>query len=279
MENKGLKAFFSIIFIILIVYVISNRVKYNYADEKLLKGINAEKIKKINIKSKVEISLEKDGENWLINGKLKAQKEKIKLLLDSLVNCKITPPITENQSKSYIFDISSNSPNIEIADEKNKISFLVGKNSMDFNSCYIKYVDLNAIYEAQGFVNYFIWKDINEIADKKIFSDEKINYMKIVYGNKEIEFTKNGEQWEKRGLVTKNDINKTINSFLNLVADKVKQSNQKEYKYKITLETSSGFRYSVFANIEKAKAEFKGDYNYSYIVEKNNFSDFLNLLR
>jgi len=206
-NKKNITLFLVLIILTLIAY--AYKVPYQEWQKKVKKPINflwkidLDKIDKIEINKNEQVSiLEKQMENkWKIadTKDFYVKKQDLINLLDALKKAQESDfkTVSINLEKKSEFKTNQQGTEIKlIQDDQEKISFIVGKMTPDYQGSYLAIKDKNETYSVA--VNFFSIFNKSDWRDKTILSldKDKINKLRFQYPNHGFILEKNEENWK-----------------------------------------------------------------------------------
>lgn len=132
------------------------------------------------------VTLERSGDQWLVNGKFQADKSRISLLLESIAKIQVRNIVPESAINTVIRDLASKSVKIEIYHKKKKIkAYFVGDETADALGTYMvldKKHKIPFVMYIPGFEGYLTPRYFADEADWKskiVFNYDPLNIKSV----------------------------------------------------------------------------------------------------
>lgn len=186
-RNIYLIAVFVILFAITLFMILptEDRIASYTLDESLF-TIDSGKVNKISIrKFQSNITFEKIGAEWKLTQPVnyKADQEAVFSLLSSASKLKIGSLISANPEKQTLFQVDTiTGTELKFQDLKGNVAALiVGKMGPSYLDSYIRSVNSNDVYLAEGLSSWIINKEVRDWRDKTIYQTNKDSLKQLIF--------------------------------------------------------------------------------------------------
>ncbi|MDI6804295.1 MAG: DUF4340 domain-containing protein [Bacteroidota bacterium] len=158
----------------------------SYSLDNSIFSIDSAKTNKISIrKLQSNITFEKIEPEWNLTEPInyKADQEAVYSLLAGASKLKISSLISSNPEKQTLFQVDTiTGIELKFQDFKgNGVALIVGKMGPSYLDSYIRAINSNDVYLAEGLNSWMINKEINDWRDKTIFQTDKNSITKVQY--------------------------------------------------------------------------------------------------
>lgn len=142
------------------------------------------------------ISLQNIGGKWLVvkseptELRYPADESAVKNLLSSLQKLKVTSLVSSNPDRQHLFQVDSTGTLLSFADRGGKtIAFYVGKMGPSFSETYVRPVNSNDVYIAEGITSWEVNKDAKDWRDKVIVKVTRDSVRQLTFRYPKEQFT------------------------------------------------------------------------------------------
>lgn len=160
---------------------------YSLADVRL--GMDSSSVQSISItRNNSTFSLQNIGGKWYVvksepaEWRYPADEASVKSLLGSIQKLKITSLISSNPDRQHLFQVDSTGTLLAYADRSGRsISLYVGKMGPSFTETYVRPVNSNDVYLAEGLTTWEVNKDLKDWRDKVILKVARDSVRQITF--------------------------------------------------------------------------------------------------
>ncbi len=215
-SNKSLLIVFVALIIIAAIYIIIESNKGERTFKTDIVSIDTLKVTAISIYPRAtnhrELRLFKEGKNWKVkldnNMTANVPENKIKSLLDMLVQVKPTRVAAQDKSKWAEFKVDTAGTRVKVFEgNDNTLDLIVGKFSFQQPRQMNTFVRLNGedeVYETEGFLDMALNQKPDYFRNNTLVNDDPVNWKKLTftYPDSSFELVKNENQWTVNGSKT-----------------------------------------------------------------------------
>lgn len=266
-SSRSLIIIFGALIIVAAIYMLIESSKGERTFKSDIVNIDSAKVTAISIYPRAtrhkEVRLFKEGgNNWRVkldnNKTASVPENKIKSLLDMLVQVKPDRVAAHDQSKWSEFKVDTAGTRVKVFEgNNNTLDLIVGKFSFQQPRQMNTFVRLNGedeVYETEGFLDMAFNQTPNSFRNSEIVNDDMSNWNKLTftYSENSFELKKAGKDWTING--TKTDSAQTVNYLRTLshlngnsFIDNPSEYQLKKAEFTLTIQSSSKGTITVIA--------------------------------
>ncbi len=170
----------------------------NFFDQKtplVFPDLKTQSVQEITLFGEKTTSLYKKNDIWFVKEKkaeFRADQERIKTLVNNLVNLKKEEIVSTNKTKQQNFAIGKEKISFKTKDKN--LTIFIGK-AASLNKTYLRVNNQNEVFIGEGFNNAFYPDDYRDLLVHLINNEDKINQLEIDSDGKKIVLEKKKNDW------------------------------------------------------------------------------------